>query len=230
MSEMSLHASWPWLRKSTLTFFLLSTLLINPEGKAHQNFDKDKNQSTYSLIEELKKGGKIIYMRHATTKTDWADQASTELSLDDCSTQRKLSAVGRREAAQIGNSLRNHGVPIGSVISSEYCRAIDTAQLSFGEHKTNKALNFLPCEVCAESDNATYRKRLLPLLSQSVDQGNNLVLVGHDDPFEAVTGIYPEPMGVLFIIKPKGSKDFNILGSIHPQDLIKLQSNEGTKQ
>ena len=84
--------------------------------------------------------------------------------------------------------------------------------------------------MCTESDNATYRKRLLPLLSQSVDRGNNLVLVGHDDPFEAVTGIYPEPMGVLFIIKPKGSQDFNILGSIHPQDLIKLQSNEGTKQ
>jgi hypothetical protein len=84
--------------------------------------------------------------------------------------------------------------------------------------------------VCTESDNETYRKRLLPLLSQSVDQGNNLVLVGHDDPFEAVTGIYPEPMGVLFIIEPKGSQDFNILGSIHPKDLIKLQSNRETNQ
>ena len=227
---MSLHASLTWLRKSTFTLFLFSTFLINPESKAHQNFDEAKNQSTYSLIQELQKGGKIIYMRHTTTKTDWADQASTELSLDDCSTQRKLSEVGRLEATQIGNSLRNHEVPIGNVISSEYCRAIDTAQLSFGEHKTNKALNFLPCEVCTASDNATYRKRLLPLLSQPVDQANNLVLVGHDDPFEAVTGIYPEPMGVLFVIEPKGSKDFNILGSIHPQDLIQLQSNRGAKQ
>jgi len=227
---MSLHASLTWLRKSTFTLFLFSTFLINPESKAHQNFDEAKNQSTYSLIQELQKGGKIIYMRHTTTKTDWADQASTELSLDDCSTQRKLSSGGRLEATQIGNSLRDHEIPISSVISSEYCRAIDTAQLSFGKHKTNKALNFLPCEVCTESDNAAYRKRLLPLLSQSVDQGNNLVLVGHDDPFEAVTGIYPEPMGVLFIIEPKGSEDFNILGSIHPQDLIKLQLNRGTKQ
>ena len=172
-------------------------------------------------------GNKIILIRHALAP---GTGDPSGFRIDDCSTQRKLSAVGRREATQIGNSLRNHGVPIGSVISSEYCRAIDTAQLSFGEHKTNKALNFLPCEVCTESDNATYRKRLLPLLSQSVDQGNNLVLVGHDDPFEAVTGIYPEPMGVLFIIKPKGSQDFNILGSIHPQDLIQLQSNGGTKQ
>jgi phosphohistidine phosphatase SixA len=227
---MSLKPSLSWINKGSLTFFLLSTLLINPESKAHQNFDNAKNQSTYSLIQQLQRGGKIIYMRHARTKTDWADQASTELSLDDCSTQRKLSSVGRLEATQIGNSLRNHEVPIGSVISSEYCRAIDTAQLSFGEHKTNKALNFLPCEVCTESDNSTYRERLLPLLSQSVDQGNNLVLVGHDDPFEAVTGIYPEPMGVLFIIEPKGNQGFNILGSIHPKDLTKLQSSRGTKQ
>ena len=42
---MSLHASWPWLRKSTLTFFLLSTLLINSQGKSHQNFDKAKRES-----------------------------------------------------------------------------------------------------------------------------------------------------------------------------------------
>ena len=164
-------------------------------------------------------------MRHATTKTDWADQASAGLSLDDCSTQRELSTAGKLQATQIGNSLRNHKVPIGRVISSEYCRAIDTAQLSFGEHETNKALNFLPCEVCTESDNKIYRQRLLPLLSQSVDQEQNLVLVGHDDPFEAVTGIYPEPMGILFIIEPKEKQTFNILGSIHPEDLIKFQPN-----
>jgi broad specificity phosphatase PhoE len=116
-------------------------------------------------------------------------------------------------------------VPIGRVISSEYCRAIDTAQLSFGEHETNKALNFLPCEVCTGRDNEIYRQRLLPLLSQSVDQEQNLVLVGHDDPFEAVTGIYPEPMGILFIIEPKEKQTFNILGSIHPDDLINFQSS-----
>ena len=212
-------------RRNILKIALLSTLLINADSKAHQNFDEIQHESTYSLIQELQNGGKIIYMRHATTKTDWADQASAELSLDDCSTQRELSTAGKLQATQIGNSLRNHKVPIGRVISSEYCRAIDTAQLSFGEYETNKALNFLPCEVCTGRDNEIYRQRLLPLLSQSVDQEQNLVLVGHDDPFEAVTGIYPEPMGILFIIEPKEKQTFNILGSIHPEDLIKFQSN-----
>ena len=212
-------------RRNILKIALLSTLLINADSKAHQNFDEIQHESTYSLIQELQNGGKIIYMRHATTKTDWADQASAELSLDDCSTQRELSTAGKLQATQIGNSLRNHKVPIGRVISSEYCRAIDTAQLSFGEHETNKALNFLPSEVCTEKDNEIYRQRLLPLLSQSVDQEQNLVLVGHDDPFEAVTGIYPEPMGILFIIEPKEKQTFNILGSIHPEDLIKFQPN-----
>ena len=213
-------------RRSILGIALLSTLLMSADSKAHQNFDEAKHASTYSLIQELQNGGKIIYMRHATTKTDWADQASVELLLDDCSTQRELSEAGKLQAIQIGNSLRSHNVPIGRVISSEYCRAIDTAKLSFGEHETNNALNFLPCEVCTESDNKIYQQRLLPLLSQLVDQRHNLILVGHDDPFEAVTGIYPEPMGILFIIKPKGEQKFNILGSIHPEDLIKFQPRQ----
>jgi hypothetical protein len=138
------------VKKKHLKDRLVINSLINADSKAHQNFDEIQHESTYSLIQELQNGGKIIYMRHATTKTDWADQASAGLSLDDCSTQRELSTAGKLQATQIGNSLRNHKVPIGRVISSEYCRAIDTAQLSFGEHETNKALNFLPCEVCTE--------------------------------------------------------------------------------
>ncbi|HBQ99675.1 MULTISPECIES: hypothetical protein [unclassified Roseofilum] len=29
-------------------------------------------------------------------------------------------------------------------------------------------------------------------------------LVGHDDIFETATGIYPDPMGIAYIIKPDG--------------------------
>ena len=75
---------------------------MSADSKAHQNFDKIQHESTYSLIQELQYGGKIIYMRHATTNTDWADQASVGLSLDDCSTQRELSTAGKLQATHIG--------------------------------------------------------------------------------------------------------------------------------
>ena len=48
------------------------------------------------------------------------------------------------------------------------------------------------------------------------------VLVGHDDPFEAATGIYPEPMGVTYIIQPQGSGRFEVKAFINPDDWQKL--------
>ena len=44
--------------------------------------------------------------------------------------------------------------------------------------------------------------------------GKNIVIVAHDDPFEAATGVYPEPMGISYIIEPQGNNKFKILGAI----------------
>ena len=61
------------------------------------------------------------------------------------------------------------------------------------------------------------KKRVLPYLSQKHSEKGNLVIVAHDDPFEAATGIYPEPMGICYVIQPLGSGRFQILGSINPE-------------
>lgn len=58
---------------------------------------------------------------------------------------------------------------------------------------------------------------LNPILSKIPLAGTNTIIVAHDDPFEAVTGIYPEPMGVCFVIKPMGNGKFSMLGKIVPQ-------------
>ena len=57
---------------------------------------------------------------------------------------------------------------------------------------------------------------MLPFLSKKHDLGGNLVIVAHDDPFEATTGIYPEPMGVCYVVKPLGDAKLEILGFIPP--------------
>jgi phosphohistidine phosphatase SixA len=49
--------------------------------------------------------------------------------LDDCSTQRNLSAAGRADARALGEALRNRRIPITRVLSSPWCRCIDTARL-----------------------------------------------------------------------------------------------------
>ena len=166
------------------------------------------------LISALQGGGHVIYLRHASTETDYADQV--DATMGDCSTQRTLSEAGWHEAVSIGSAIVDHGIPVGEVISSQYCRAWQTAYLAFGTYAQNVDLNFEPAEEYSDAQFATMRDNVVPLLSATPAEGTNTVLVGHDDPFDAATGIYPEPMGVVFVVQPKDDGQFEVLGSIAP--------------
>jgi broad specificity phosphatase PhoE len=49
--------------------------------------------------------------------------------VDDCATQRNLSERGRDEARAIGRRLKAEGVAFARVVSSPWCRCVDTAEL-----------------------------------------------------------------------------------------------------
>ena len=173
-------------------------------------------------LASLQQGGYVLYLRHTETKRDWADQASPTLDLSDCATQRQLSERGVSQAVQIGHAIEAMRIPIKTILSSDYCRAKDTAHHAFGRYTTDSRLNFLACEECSDLQSATYALRVRPLLSTIPPAGTNTVLVGHDDPFEAATGIYPEPMGVTYIIQPQGSEKFEVKAFINPGDWQRL--------
>lgn len=168
------------------------------------------------LIEEMQKGGLIIYIRHASTEKDYADQVSADVN--DGSTQRVLSEKGWHEAVHIGRAFKFYAIPVGKVWSSEYFRAWQTAWLAFEEYDKNEVFNFLPFEDYTEKQMADMRKKVSPFLGKIPQNAKNTVIVAHDDPFEAATGIYPEPMGVCYIIEPHGNGKFSILGSINPDE------------
>jgi Tfp pilus assembly protein PilV len=52
------------------------------------------------LLNALKTGGYVIYLRHGMTDTSRAD--ADPISVKDCSTQRPLSDLGRAQASKIG--------------------------------------------------------------------------------------------------------------------------------
>lgn len=88
----------------------------------------------------LRAGGVVIYFRH--TATDWSRADAVELDLKDCGTQRILDAGGRRDAAAIGVALRALGVVAEPVVTSEYCRARETAtRMGFADARTDPLLN-----------------------------------------------------------------------------------------
>ena len=175
-----------------------------------------KQLSKPVLIKMMQEGGFVIYIRHASTEKDYADQVKADVN--DGSTQRVLSEKGWHEAVHIGNAFRFHKIPVGKVWSSEYFRAWQTAWLAFGEYDKNGAFNFLPHEDFTKEQMAEMKKKVAPYLSEIPPKGKNTVIVAHDDPFEAATGIYPEPMGVCYVLEPKGKGKFVILGQIAPDD------------
>jgi broad specificity phosphatase PhoE len=173
------------------------------------------------LVEALRRGGHVVYLRHAATQREGADQVSAVMG--DCATQRMLSEEGWRQARAIGAAFARLRIPVGAVISSDYCRAWQTADLAFGRYTRNAALNFEPAEDYTPDQQAAMRARVRPLLAATPRAGTNTVLVGHDDPFEAATGVYPEPMGVAWVIRPGGRDGFVLLGQVRPESWARLR-------
>jgi phosphohistidine phosphatase SixA len=167
------------------------------------------------LLAALQQGGNVVYIRHASTEKDYADQIKAVPG--DCSTQRMLSEKGWNEAVLIGAAFDVLSIPVGAVYSSEYCRAWQTAELAFGHNVKLSDLNFEPAEDYTAEQLAAMRGRLVPLLSAVPPFATNTVIVGHDDPFEAATGIYPQPMGVAYVVRPAPDGSFSVLGAIPPE-------------
>ncbi|MGF1553507.1 MAG: histidine phosphatase family protein [Paracoccaceae bacterium] len=67
-----------------------------------------------------------LIMRHALAP-GYSDPAGFEI--DDCSTQRNLDDRGRAQARETGERLAEAGVAVDRVLSSRWCRCLDTARL-----------------------------------------------------------------------------------------------------
>ena len=198
------------MRKISL-LFVLSIIILSPVlGRVTNYLAKDE------LIKKTQSGGLVLYFRHASTEKDYADQVTADVN--DGSTQRVLSEKGWKEAVHIGRAIKYHNIPVSQVLSSEYFRAWQTAWLAFEKYEKKSDFNFLPHEDFTQEQMAVMKKRLLPYLSEKHGKKGNLVIVAHDDPFEAATGIYPEPMGICYVVQPLGSGKFRILGFVSPED------------
>ncbi len=202
------------LARSPAAPVVLTTVILFAAPPAPGQDRVSAEHTTAELIDALRGGGHVVFIRHTQTEVDYADQVDAVMG--DCSTQRTLSEAGWHEARAIGDAFDRLDIPVGDVISSQYCRAWQTADLAFGRYDKNADLNFAPAEDYTDEQFAAMRDRLVPHLAQPPGDDVNTVLVGHDDPFDAATGIYPEPMGVTYVIRPQGDGSFEILGSIAP--------------
>jgi broad specificity phosphatase PhoE len=155
----------------------------------------------------LRAGGQVIMLRHAGTDGTPGDPPGARL--DDCATQRNLTAKGREQARKIGAALRAHEIPIGRVLSSPWCRCMETAQLAFGRAEPVFPLLGGP------RDAASIEKRiraLRPLLG-AAPVGGNLVLVTHAFTILDATR-ESAAEGEMVIFTPQGDDRFTLAGHL----------------
>ena len=143
----------------------------------------------------LGEGKAVAIMRHALAP-GFSDPAG--FSLADCQTQRNLSEEGRAQARNIGDLFRSKGIESAQVLSSEWCRCMETARLlEIGDTAPLPALNsFFEDRSASEGQTQDLKNQLRGWLA-SPDQP--IVLVTHQVNIRALTQS-PASSGEILII------------------------------
>lgn len=176
------------------------------------------------LVDELRKGGFVIYFRHGDTGDVTFD--APRAVMGDCSTQRNLNAAGLAQVRKLGEDFRALHIPVGKVLSSEYCRCWQHAEAMFGKgNYTIDARLTLPAShpSVTEADRRKNNDNLRALLSEPPAAGRNTVLVSHGFNVMALTGFHPNTQGEALIFRPDGRGGFERRGSVLPTEWPKAR-------
>ena len=160
----------------------------------------------------LRSGGKIVILRHASTEPGLGDPPG--FRLDDCATQRNLSEAGRTEARRIGAAFVLRAIPVARVLSSRWCRCVETARLAFGRVEPWASLDSFFDDRSREPQ----QTRAVRALIAEPLTGGNLILVTHQVNITALTGIAPA-MGEMVVLSPEPRGSFKIVGRLGSADV-----------
>ena len=156
------------------------------------------------VIESLKEGNKLIFIRHALAPGN-GDPENFELQ--NCSTQRNLDDIGIQQSKRIGLIFKKNKIKIDKIYSSEWCRCKDTAKYAFNDFKTFDALNsFYDIRFAANEDKQI--KDFYEFID-NIDSKNNIVFVTHYVVIGAILNIGTSSGEIVVT-----DKNLNIIGSI----------------
>ncbi len=155
----------------------------------------------------LREGGAVALFRHARAPGTGDPPG---FRLEDCATQRNLSREGREQARGIGEQFRARGIPVARVLSSRWCRSLDTARLAFGA----MVEPFPPLDsFFSERDGREAQTRAVRELVEGWRSDGVLALVTHQVNITALTGIFPAE-GEAVVLRPRAGTGFDIVGRI----------------
>ncbi|MBD0337361.1 MAG: histidine phosphatase family protein [Cyanobacteria bacterium Co-bin13] len=140
----------------------------------------------------------VVLLRHAIAPGT-GDPAG--FRLEDCTTQRNLSEAGRQQASRIGAAFRSRNIAVRRVLSSQWCRCLDTAALlDLGAVEPFAPINsFFQNQATEASQTAQLRQ----FLADNADQPGVIVMVTHQVNITALSNIVPRSgESVVFQVGP----------------------------
>lgn len=182
------------MRRGALVLLAVLCLATTAVGRAAE--------PAAELLAALRTGGHVLLIRHAQTDPGIGDPPG--FRVDDCGTQRNLSAAGREQARALGAALRTLGIPVAEVRSSQWCRCLDTARLAFAEQAPVRpwpALNSFFGDAASEPA----RTQALRAAVAAAPAATNVVWVTHQVNITAVTGMVPAPGEIVIVRRGPGT-------------------------
>ena len=178
-----------------LNFLLIIFITLSSPIKA----DSKKN-----LINKLKEGNKLIFIRHA-----YAPGGGDPDNFDilNCESQRNLNKEGIEQAKRIGKFFSKKNLKIEKVLSSEWCRCKDTAMYAFERYSTKFFLNSFYDE--KYKSNKKQQLEDLYKFIKNWNGKNNLIFVTHYVVIQEVFDVALSS-GEMIV----SDKKFNIVGRL----------------
>lgn len=185
-------------RRLPALLMMAAVLLVSlPAAALAEDFD----------LSMLKDGGYVVLLRHVKAGGMDAD----DFDLEDCGTQRQVGAAGRAQGEVLAQRFRAAGITEAKVLSSQFCRARQTAELlGLGPVVEEPALNYFHWTLGGEDEMNDAIRRFFA--GMTVPEGP-LVLVSHSHAFVAL-GQEKPPSGGGLVLAPNGTATPQVMGRI----------------
>lgn len=186
MRQDPLSRSFCLGRRQAGRYFL--SALVLPLVAAWPSLGAAQTQRSAAVLAQAKiwhRQGGVLLIRHAATVSGIGDPPG--FALGQCRTQRNLSEAGRQASRDLGDWMRGLQIEPDAVLSSQWCRCQDTAQLAFGRYQDWPPLN---STFAGQGDPVAQQQALRERL-QALPAGRTEVWVTHQVIMSGLTGTFP---------------------------------------
>jgi phosphohistidine phosphatase SixA len=212
-----------WNALGILAATLVAVLVFSPVGSYPQDQALQPLLEGRALVEALQKGGLVVLIRHMSTDSFVPGEGTHDDR--DCASQRNLDERGKREAREVGAAFKSLGIPVGEVLTSPYCRCVDTGKLAFDKGTPSEDLAVF--DELSGPEKEARGKLIRKLLNTAPADGRNTIMITHTGTLLYSFGLQTRPEGIAHVFRPAEFGNAIYLGRVTPEQWSALAGSMG---